>query len=133
MPGTPSRPLSKKNKAELLAVARAPKKRKSHDDADDDDSEEEETGVVEATVIDGDGAVDNQAIEEADAGEPTEQPEKGALQKTRYTSSRVRGETTCTVFRGVKFLNTSKLVNMTLEKFATIFNVSSVLEVVVPK
>jgi hypothetical protein len=55
MPGTPSRPLSKKKKAELAAVARAAKKRKSsNDDDDDDDGEEEETNVVEATVIDGD-------------------------------------------------------------------------------
>jgi hypothetical protein len=125
MPGTPSRPLSKKKKAELAAVARPAKKRKSHDDDDDDDSEEEETGVVEATVIDGDAPVDNQGIEEADAGEPAEQPEKGALQKTKYMSSRVRGETTGTVFRAVKFLNTPKLVDTTLEKLATLFNVTA--------
>jgi hypothetical protein len=115
----------KKEKAELAAVARAAKKCKSHNDDDDDDSKEEETGVVEATVIDGDDAVDNQVIEEADAGEPAEQPEKGALQKTKYMPSRVRGETTGTVFRAVKFLNTSKLVDMTLEKLATLFNVTA--------
>jgi hypothetical protein len=123
MPGTPSRPLSKKKKAELAAVARAAKKRKSNDD--DDNSEEEETDVVEATVIDGDAPADNQAIEEADAGESPEQPEKGALQKTKYMSSRVRGETTGTVFRAAKFLNTPKLVDTTLEKLATLFTVTA--------
>jgi hypothetical protein len=42
MPGTPSRSLSKKKKAELAAVALAAKTRKSqlsHDDDDDDDDD----------------------------------------------------------------------------------------------
>jgi hypothetical protein len=128
MPGTPSGPLSKKKKAALAAEARAAKKLKSQpsdDDDDDDNSKEEETDVVQATVVDGDGAGDNQEIgEEAVTGETAEQPEKWALQKTKYMSSRVRGETTGTVFRAVKFLNTPKLVDTTLEKLATLFNVT---------
>ena len=43
--------------------------------------------------------------------------------KHKYMSNRVRCETTTTVFRAVKFLNTPKLLDQTMEKLGKLFKV----------
>jgi hypothetical protein len=123
-------PLSRKQKAELASAKARAAKRHVNDASDNGDEDEEDaTNVVNAEVVQ-DGDSDHEdGQEEENEVKNADQPEQMILTKTKYRLTRVRGESATTVFRAVKFLNTPQLMEKTLDKLCTKFNVSPELKI----
>jgi hypothetical protein len=95
----------------------------------DDEDKEDVTNVVNAEVVQEGNSVHEDGKEEENKVENEDQPDQMILTKTKYMLTRVRGESTSTVFWAVKFPNTPKLMEQTLDKLCTKFNVSPELKI----
>jgi hypothetical protein len=122
-------PLSRKRKA-VLAKAHVAKKKVVNESSDDDDDDDDEDEIVAKVVQEeGEDSVDEEEGEEQNEAANEDPTEQMILTKTKNMSTRVRGESTTTVFRAVKFLNTPQLMEKTLDKLCTKFNVTPDLKI----